>query len=338
MVVWRFLVVMVAVGTVSQDPAAAPGGWYPMRARGSCRWPVLPFRPVTARSEVPSSFRSSSVRPGPLAAIRIGITETLSRRRLIAYLVRADLRKTGADTLLGNVWWIIDPLLQMLVYWLLVGVILQRNRYEDFPLFIFAAILPWKWFDASVKSGRTAVVGSERLIKQINFPKLVLPLASTMAAVVNFAFGLIPLAALMLLFYPDRISWWLLAIPLIAVVQLVFTMAFTIAMSAGNVFYRDIGNLSRHVLRFWFYLSPTLYGIDQVQRITESQPTIGPIINAWYAINPFTYLLGAYRAVIYEGVAPPWSALAVLLGISCVLLALAVLLFKRLEPSFAKVL
>ena len=309
-----------------------------MRARGPPGTPVLPFRAVTARSEVPSSFRSSSVRPGPLAAIRIGITETLGRRRLIAYLVRADLRRTGADTVLGNVWWIVDPLLQMLVYWVLVGVILERDRYPDFPLFIFAAILPWKWFDASVKAGRNVVVGSERLIKQINFPKLVLPLSATMAETVTFAFGLIPLTALMLLFYQDRLTAWYLVIPLVAVVQLVFTMALAIAISAANVFYRDIGNFMRHAMRFWFYLSPTLYGIDQIHRITADKPVLGPIIDFWYAINPFTYLLGAYRAAIYEGVSPHWTALGILLLVSLVLLALSVLLFKRVEPSFAKVL
>ena len=76
-----------------------------------------------------------------------GIREVLSRRRLIAYLVRADLRKTGADTLLGNLWWFIDPLLQMLVYVIFVGIILQRGASPDYPLFVLCAILPWKWFD-----------------------------------------------------------------------------------------------------------------------------------------------------------------------------------------------
>lgn len=299
---------------------------------------MLPFRPVTARSEVPSSFRSSSVRPGPLALIRLGITETLSRRRLIAYLVRADLRKTGADTLLGNLWWILDPVLQMAVYYVLVGVILGRNRYDDFPLFIFAAILPWKWFDSTVKSGVHAVASSERLIKQIYFPKIVLPVASSMSAVVNFAFGLIPLTLLLLLVYPDRLSAWLVVLPVIAAVQLVFATAFAIAVSAINVFYRDIGNLARHVMRFWFYLSPTLYGLDLIRDVSARHAELGPVIQAWYAVNPFSYLLGSYRAVIYEGRAPDWIGLAVLAVVSLAFLALATLLFKRAEPSFAKVL
>ncbi len=287
---------------------------------------------------MPSSFRSSSVRPGPLKLIRIGITETLTRRRLIAYLVRADLKKTGADTLLGNVWWIVDPLLQMLVYYLLVGVILGRDRYPDFPLFIFAAVLPWKWFDATVKAGLGTVIGSERLIKQIYFPKLVLPIAASASGVVNFLFGLIPLVALMALAYPDRLTLWIVLIPVIAVVQLVFSTAVAIAVSALNVFYRDIGNVARHLMRFWFYLSPTLYGLDMVREISSRQSGLGPYIEAWYSINPFTYLIGAYRNVIYDGTAPQWGGLVIVGIVSLVLLLLSILLFKRLEPNFAKVL
>ncbi len=290
---------------------------------------------VTARSEVPSSFRSSSVRPGPLALIRLGISETLSRRRLIAYLVRADLKKTGADTLLGNIWWVVDPLLQMLVYWLLVSVILGRGGdIKDFPLFIFAAILPWKWFDTTVRDGTHAVVGQERVIKQIYFPKLVLPLAASMSGIVNFAFGMVPLVGMMLLLYPGHLSLWLILIPVVAVVQLAFSTGLAILISAVNVFYRDVGNLMRHLMRFWFYLSPTLYGVSQVESLTNKHPLIG----TWFAVNPWTYILNSYRDLIYYGRAPEWSALLVILGVSFFVLAIAIWLFKRVEPSFAKVL
>ena len=290
---------------------------------------------MTARSEVPASFRSSSVRPGSFALIRIGIRETLSRRRLIAYLVRADLKKSGADTVLGNVWWIVDPLLQMLVYYVLVGVILNRGAgTPDYPLFIFAAILPWKWFDSTVREGASAVVRSERLIKQIYFPKLVLPFAATISGIAHFAFGLIPLTLLIVIAYPERASAWLLLIPVVAFVQLVFSLAVATTLGAVNVFYRDIGNLANHLLRFWFYLSPALYGLDEVAKLSEKHR----IVDIWFTLNPWTYLLGAYRDLIYYGRPPEWGPLLVVLLVSFVLLALAILLFKRCEPSFAKVL
>ena len=81
----------------------------------------------------------------------------LGRRRLIAYLVQADMKKKGADTLLGNIWWVLDPLLQMVVYVVFISVVLGRGG-PDYPLFIFAAILPWKWFQSSIQDGITSVV------------------------------------------------------------------------------------------------------------------------------------------------------------------------------------
>jgi ABC-type polysaccharide/polyol phosphate export permease len=289
---------------------------------------------VTATSEVPASFRSSSLRPGPLALVKGGIREVLSRRRLIAYLVRADLRKAGTDTLLGNLWWVLDPLLQMLVYVIFIGIILGRGSIQDYPLFVLCAILPWKWFSEAVGEGTAAVVSRERLIKQIYFPKLVLPVATTSAGVVSFAFGLIPLFAIMALFYGSRLSPWVLLIPVVTFVQLVFSMAFGIFLSATNVFYRDVGNLSRHLLRMWFYLSPALYSAEQVKSLTKENPILGDI----FAINPWTIMFTAYRDLIYYGRAPEWRPLAILLVVSVFLTLGAILYFKRVEPSFAKVL
>jgi ABC-type polysaccharide/polyol phosphate export permease len=319
---------------VSDAPRMVPHA----RARPSPGAPasgcVLTSAAMTARSEVPATFRSSATRPGPIGLIRVGISETLSRRRLIAYLVRAEMRKTGADTLLGNLWWIVDPLLQMLVYWILVGLILGRGSVPDYPLFVFAAILPWKWFESTVKDGVSAVVSQERLIKQIYFPKLVLPLSASLAGVVSFAFGLIPLAGMLFLVFPSHASPWILLIPVIAVVQLLFSTAIAIAVSGLNVFYRDISNLTRHALRFWFFLSPTLYGLDQVEKISAKHPIAG----LWYELNPWTYILGSYRNVIYYGQPPMWLGLLVVGVVSLFGLAGAILLFKRVEPAFAKVL
>jgi ABC-type polysaccharide/polyol phosphate export permease len=265
--------------------------------------------------------------------IQNGIRDVLSRRRLIAYLVRADLKKRGADTLLGNVWWVVDPLLQMLVYFVFMGIILQRSM-PDFPLFLFAGILPWKWFDSTLKDGIHSVIERERLIKQIYFPKIVLPVSTTMAGVVSFAFGLIPLLAIMVLFYPHRITAWLLLIPVVAAVQLVFSLALAMILAAVTVFYRDVSNLARHVVRMWFLLSPILYGAQLVEVMTRDYPGVAGLL----ALNPWTYLADAYHRLIYEGRAADWASLGVLFLVSVGLLLVAILTFKRAEPAFAKVL
>jgi lipopolysaccharide transport system permease protein len=224
-------------------------------------------------------------------------------------------------------------LLQMLVYVVLVTVIFNRGT-ADYPLFIFAAILPWKWFQSSIQDSITSVVSAERLIKQIHFPKIVLPIAAQVAAIVNFAFGLIPLVALELLFYRDRLSLWILLIPVVGVVQFVFTMAIGTVAAAINVFYRDIGNVSRHVLRLWFYLSPALWSVEMVASLAGKHPELYRLAQ----LNPFAVLLEAYRALIYFGKSPDWFSLGALLLVSLGLVAVSFVLFKRVEPAFAKVL
>jgi ABC-type polysaccharide/polyol phosphate export permease len=276
----------------------------------------------------------TSVRPGAFGLIAEAFREIWSRRRLIGYIVRADMKRKGADTLLGNLWWVIDPLLQMLVYVVLVTVIRGGGGPPDYPLFIFAAILPWKWFSSSVGDGVVAVTSQEGLIKQVQFPKIILPFSAVIAGIVSFAFGLIPLAAILVFMYPERISWTLVLIPVVAAVQFVFTMALAVFVSSVNVFFRDVGNVARHVLRLWFYLSPALYSADELNALLNRHGLVGLVLN----LNPFTALFESYRNVIYYGTLPEWVGLARVLGVSVVLVLLTVYLFKRLEPSFAKVL
>ncbi|HEX5590905.1 MAG TPA: ABC transporter permease [Candidatus Limnocylindrales bacterium] len=274
-------------------------------------------------------------RPNALRLVVAGFTDIWSRRRLARYLVQAEMTKHGADTVLGNVWWILDPLLQMGVYVIFVTLLVGgRGTIEDYPLFVFAAILPWKWFSSAVNDAIQSVVARERIIKQVHFPKIILPVSATLSGIVNFAFGLIPLVLLMTLFYRERLAWTLLLIPLVAAVQFAFTLGLAVLVSAINVFYRDVGNVARHVLRLWFYLSPALYSVAQVNALAADHPIVGVV----FGLNPFTVLFEAYRAVVYDGVQPSWLGLAVLLALSVVLLGACTYVFKRLEPAFAKVL
>jgi ABC-type polysaccharide/polyol phosphate export permease len=221
----------------------------------------------------------------------------------------------------------------MAVYVILVTVIFARTQ-PAYPLFIFAAILPWKWFTDVTGDAIQSVSGQDKLIKQLQFPKIVLPAAEMLSGVFEFAFGLIPLAGMLLLMYPDRINITLVWIPVVAAVQFVFSFAFGLILSALNVFFRDIGNLARHALRLWFYVSPALYGADTVATLGKTHPTIEHVM----MLNPFYAILNSYRNVIYYGTAPDLAGLAIVMGASIVLLLIATMIFKRLEPAFAKIL
>ena len=283
--------------------------------------------------EAPAAFRTSATRPGPLGLLAEAVGDLRSRWRLVRYLAQADLKRKGTNTFFGNVWWILDPILQMAVYVILVTVIFQRDT-PAYPLFIFAAILPWKWFSTVISDAITSVSGQERLIKQIQFPKIVLPAAAMIAGIAQFLFGLIPLFAMLVLFYADRISPALVFIPIVAVVQFTFTMALGLILASLNVFFRDVGNLARHILRLWIYLSPALYGAETIATLDATQPAAATAMR----LNPFFTILESYRDAIYYERAPDFALLGLVFGASLILLILGTIFFKRLEPSFAKVL
>ena len=300
-------------------------------------------------TEAPASFRSSALRPGPLGLIREAVGEILRRQRLIRHLMNAEVKRKGADTVLGNVWWVLDPVIQMGAYLILLTVIFQRAT-PDFPLFLFAAILPWKWFASSMSGAVNAVVRQERLIKQVQFLKIVLPVSALTAEVLSFFFGVLLLLAVLFLMYPAHTTINVLWLPVIAAVQLTFTLGLALMVSAVNVFYRDVGILTGHLIRLWFFLSPTLWSFDStVGRFEAIARALGPTGLAILRYNPFAILLTAYREVTYgqvdvagtgftPGQPPDPVPLGMLFLVSLGMVLLGTIIFKRLEPAFAKVL
>jgi lipopolysaccharide transport system permease protein/teichoic acid transport system permease protein len=287
---------------------------------------------TSTSQEALSAPRAPSNRLGALGLAIQGLREIWERRRLIRYLVGADLKRTHVDTVFGQLWWIFDPLLQMAVYFVLVSVIFNRDT-PDYPLFLFAAILPWKWFATTLNDSTQSIVNRQSLIRQIQFPKIVLPVAAVSAGTVSFAIGLGALG-IVYLFFLNRLTPWVLLIPVIAFVQYVFTLAIGVALGALNAFYRDVSNVMRHIVRLWFYLSPGLWTLYGEHALVREDHPVRPIL----MLNPFTHLFEAYRAVTWGMGPPDWLGLGVLLLASLALLAVAVAFFKRLEPAFARIL
>jgi ABC-type polysaccharide/polyol phosphate export permease len=290
-----------------------------------------------------TTYRQTSGIPGPIELLREALAEVASRQQLIRYLVVAEMKKRGSDTLLGNLWWILDPVLQMVVYVVFVSILLATKAQPDYPLFIFAAILPYKWFSSVVTDATVSVIKDAALIRQIAFPKIILPVASATGGVVGFAWGLIPLTLVTLLY--GRLTPFILWVPIIALVQYVFSIAAAIFVSAANVFFRDLGNVAGHLLRLWWFLSPSLYSLQMLDdyRFVREHPIVGTLAH----LNPFAILFDAYRGVIYGSSVSPYAPpsggpdlvnLAGLLIASVVLVAVSAVFFKRLEPEFAKVL
>jgi ABC-type polysaccharide/polyol phosphate export permease len=334
-------------------------------------------------NEAPAAFRSSTDRPGPIALIRTAITDVWSRRRLIGYMVRADVKKRGANTVLGNIWWVLDPLITMLIYVLVMTVIFQRST-PDFPLFLLSAMVPFKWFTATVGNSTGAVIGKEGLIKQILFPKIILPVTNTLSQIVGFLFGLLVLIVVWFFAYHDHVTWQVVWVPLIAVVQYVFVLGWAFMVSAITVFYRDVGIIIGHFMRLLFWVSPILWSFMEVagrgrrlqQGLEDVERGLGLPEGVLFAIlsyNPVSLLLESYRKVIYgnldsipdpdkpeevltladgttrvipagdtlvwtEATMPDFGVLAVIFVSGVIFTIIGTIVFKRVEPAFAKIL
>ena len=136
----------------------------------------------------PASLTVGRPRRGPIGTVSDSILSLVRRRRLIWYLAESALRRGDGNSLLGSLWLILDPTLQLAIYYLVIGVILQRPE-PAFPLFLFAAILPWRWFTMAVSSGTESVRRRSKVMQQIAFPHLVLPIAAITASLGSFVFG-----------------------------------------------------------------------------------------------------------------------------------------------------
>lgn len=278
-----------------------------------------------------NAARLSAAPARPLSRAGRQFADLVAWRHLVVELARAELRRENARLVLGNLWWIADPLLQMVVYTILVSVIFDRTL-PDYPLFVLGALIAWKAVAMSISSGCTAITGNERVVRQLTFPRVVLPVARLLAQLWRLVVALFVLVVMQAILWPDRLSPAVAWLPILAFVEIVLLLPVAIALSAATVFVRDLANLMRHVTRLGLYLSPVLYGLDQfVDRVPEP-------VAAAYRLNPVALLLEAYRDVTYHAVAPSASSLLLPFGLGLTLLPLSLAWFALVERRFGKAL
>jgi lipopolysaccharide transport system permease protein/teichoic acid transport system permease protein len=250
------------------------------------------------------------------------------------------------------VWWILDPLITMMVYVLVMTVIFQRST-PDFPLFLLSAMVPFKWMTSTIGSSTRAVVGNEALIKQILFPKIILPVTQSLSQIVSFGFGMLVLGVILVVLYLPHLTINVLWVPLIAFVSYVFILGITFVVASVTVFYRDVGIVIGHLMRLLFWVSPILWSFEAAAgRGASLREAVGETGFTLLSYNPLAILIMAFRTVIYGHVAvgadgqlvwtpataPDLGLLAVVFTTGIVILVIGTLIFKRLEPAFAKVL
>src|SRR5205809_368236 len=213
-------------------------------------------------------------------------------RGLIQSLVARELKARYRGSVLGFLWSFINPLLLLLIYTFVFSVILpNRNELaQPYAVFMFCGILPWNWFSSSLMESSGALVSGGNLIKKVLFPAEILPLVNVFANMINFFLGLVILVVFLLVYrhWPEPLN--LIWFPLVVAIQLVFTCALALFLSALTVHFRDIRDLLTNLLMFWFFATPIIYSWQDPNVIRYHRV---------FDFNPFTHLAVSYQEILF---------------------------------------
>ncbi|ACQ79480.1 ABC-2 type transporter [Beutenbergia cavernae DSM 12333] len=251
-------------------------------------------------------------------------------RSILTLLVKRDLTVRYANSLLGYVWSILDPLLMSAVYWFVFTKIFHRDvGVEPYIIFLLAALLPWTWFQNSVGDSSHALQHESRLVRSTSLPRELWALRIVMSKGVEFSFSIPVLIILILIFHPTLTVYaWLF--PVAMLVQAVLLTGIALLLSPLTVLLRDIDPLVKIGMRFMFYVSPIIYGINDVNDMAAPQ-----ILKDVYIFNPMAGILSTYRAAFFTE-EMHWDAFLISAVIAVVVLIVGQLTFSRLERSVLK--
>jgi len=252
------------------------------------------------------------------------LAETFSYKELLRHLVAADRKRKQKNTVLGFLWSFINPLLTMLVYLFIFGVIFN-SKVENYPLFLFWGLLPFRAGQIAIAESASSIVRKSRLVGNVAFPRIILPLTQVLSSGYELLITILVLIPISLLL-GGQIGASVLLLPLIVLFQ--FTLVFGMALIATTLdtHYRDIEQMLPHLMRMWFYLSPGVYTIDRVP-----EP-----LRKFYVLNPYSVIMPAYRDVMMYDQVPDFSYWPIPVLITLVIFVAGLLLFWRQEPNFPK--
>ncbi|MFW6068527.1 MAG: ABC transporter permease [Chloroflexota bacterium] len=243
---------------------------------------------------------------------------------LLRELVTREMKLRYKESLLGVAWSLLNPLLQLLVLSFVFRYVLPLE-IDNYTSFLFIGLLVWNWFQTSLISATTTIVDSRSLIKRPGLPIPILPVVSVMANLLHFLLAL-PVLALFLLLTGVDFQGTMLLLPIVIVIQFLFTLSLAYFLATFHVSFRDTQHLVGVFLMLLFYLSPIFYEPGAIPQRFQFL----------YRLNPVLHLVEAYRAILMYGTQPDWTALLALLLASSLLLFLGYRLFLRASYFFVE--
>jgi lipopolysaccharide transport system permease protein len=258
-------------------------------------------------------------------ALQLG--ELWKYRELLYFLTWRDIKVRYKQTALGALWAIIQPLLTMVVFSVIFGQLAGLpSEGIPYPIFTYTALLPWQLFAFSLANSSNSLVGSQNLVSKVYFPRLVIPIASVLPGLVDFAISFVVLLGMMA-FYQVPLTIRVLSLPLFLVLAIVTALGVGIWLSALNVEYRDVRYVVPFLTLFWQYATPVAY----------SSSLIPEKWRVLYGLNPMTGVVEGFRWALL-GKGDVGNLLLVSVAIILVLLITGLAYFRRMEASFADVI
>lgn len=259
--------------------------------------------------------------------VSLRVHELWEYRELLYFLVWRDIKVRYKQTVLGAAWAIIQPLMTMVVFSVFFGRLAKMpSDGVPYPIFAFAALVPWTFFAHGLSQASNSLVGSANLIKKVYFPRLVMPIAAVLSGLIDFLLAFMVLIGMML-FYGITPSGSVVAVLPLIVLTMLTSLGVALWLCALNVEFRDIRYVIPFLTQFWMFATPIAYPSSL---LSEPWRTV-------YAINPMVGVVEGFRWALLGAGTAPGPMLIVSSLVACLLLISGAYYFRRMERTFADI-
>ena len=245
-------------------------------------------------------------------------------RELLKTNVKKEIRGKYKGSFLGVLWSFLNPLLMVLVYALVFSVILKQD-IPNYVIFLIVGVIPWNFFTTVIMQGTHRIWINGGIIKKVYFPREILPVSVVLAGLVNFLISCV-IIFIFVLFSGMGFSIHLIWLPLIAILQTLFSLGLLFILSAVDVYVRDVEYLMNFLISLLFYATPIVYTVD-----------LFPESVRWILyLNPMTHFIDAYRSIFYYQTAPSLMSILYISLFAVFFLVFGYMIFRKLEKGFAE--
>jgi lipopolysaccharide transport system permease protein len=261
-------------------------------------------------------------------------------RELMFTLAWKNVALRYKQAYLGIAWAILKPVTLMLIFTLVRSFVGIESGEIPYPILVFAALMPWTFFQESASEGVNSVVGNTALIKKIYFPREIFPITSVLTKLVELGISFLVLAGLML-WYGMAPSIYMLWVPFIIAYTILAALTVAFVGAAINVYYRDVGQALPVLLSLLMYLSPVIYPLQLVKDkllVKQAAGEWSDRLYTLYTLNPLAGIIDAFQCVVLRNAPPDVNAMVPGAIMIAILLPLSYLYFKRAESYFADVI